>query len=473
MNTYYWHDYETWGTQPSVDKPVQFAGVRTDLELNPLGEPLVFHCRPSADCLPQPEACLVTGMTPQIAMENGVPEPDFFRLIHRQLSQPGTCAVGYNSIRFDDEVTRYGFYRNFYDPYEREWKQGNSRWDIIDMVRMVYALRPETLNWPLNDDKVPSFKLEALSRANGIDHQAAHDALSDVYATIGLAKLIKTRQAKLYEYAYSLRDKKRVAQLIDLNTHKPLLHISSRFAAARGCAALVIPLMCHPTNKNRVICYDLSVDPAPLIELSPEAVAERVFAKQEALPDSAERIPLKEVHLNKSPILATTKLLDEAAAKRLGIDKSSCERHWQQLLAVDLTEKLTAIYGEVDRPASLDAERQLYDGFIGDGDKYLLEKIREAAPENLRQFSEQLADERLRVLLFRYRSRHYPETLDDEESVRWKQWCYWRLTDPQAGASLVLDTYFQRLDELKQNPECNQAIIQQLVDYGDSLLADA
>ncbi|RLA45884.1 MAG: exodeoxyribonuclease I, partial [Gammaproteobacteria bacterium] len=198
--TFYWHDYETFGVDPSRDRPVQFAGLRTDVDLNVIGEPLVIFARPANDFLPHPQACLVTGISPQQALAEGLPECEFIRRIHEELARPGTCSVGYNSLRFDDEVTRYTLYRNFYDPYAREWQNGNSRWDIIDMVRATCALRPAGIEWPLREDGLPSFRLEDLTSANGISHEAVHDALSDVHATIALARLVKERQPRLYDY---------------------------------------------------------------------------------------------------------------------------------------------------------------------------------------------------------------------------------------------------------------------------------
>ena len=383
MNTLYWHDYETWGASPSQDKPSQFAGIRTDENLEVIDEPLVIYCRPTNDCLPHPEACLLTGITPQKALKEGVSEIEFFQRIHEQLATAGTCGVGYNSIRFDDEMTRYGLYRNFYDPYEREWKYGNSRWDIIDMVRLTYALRPDTLEWPLNEEGVASFKLENLSKANGLLHEAAHDALSDVHATIGLAKLIKERQPELYQYAYGLRDKRKAAALMDVEQCKPLFHVSSRFPAARGCSALIAPVAQHPSNKNSVICYDLSVDPEPLLSLSPEQISERLYVKQEDLPEGCERIPLKEIHLNKSPMIATPKLLDQASADRLGIDKVLCNQHWQQLLThkIAISNKVQQVFEQHQFAEKTDPEQRLYDGFIDSADKGLFSAIRGAEPE--------------------------------------------------------------------------------------------
>ncbi len=470
VKTLYWHDYETWGAKPSVDKPSQFAGIRTDEDLNIKGEPLVIFCKPNNDCLPQPQACLITGITPQVALQKGKLENEFFQLIHQELSTPGTCGVGYNSIRFDDEVTRFGLYRNFYDPYEREWKQGNSRWDIIDVVRLVYALRPHSLKWPLREDGSPSFKLELLCKTNDIEHMSAHDALSDVHATIALAKLIKTKEPKLYDYCYQLRDKHRVIEHINIDERKPFLHISSRFPAINGCAALMAPLMRHPKNNNSIICYDLSEDPSPLLALSSDEIIERLYVKQSDLTEGITRIALKEVHINKSPMVITAKMLDDETAQRLNINKQQCELHWQQLCNASLTDTLTAVYSDRSFTANSDAEQNLYDGFISDSDRALMTDIRQASPESLSLFAEKLKDKRLKTLLFRYRARYYPETLTDVEQHQWQQWRYYRLTDETMGASLTLAQFFSELDALKYSKEVDSEIVASLITYGDGLL---
>ena len=174
--TFFWHDYETFGAVPRRDRPSQFAGIRTDMDLNEVGEPVMLFCQPAPDYLPSPQACLITGITPQQCLEQGVPEHEFAAVVEAELGRPGTIGVGYNTIRFDDEVTRYMLWRNLRDPYAREWQNGCGRWDLLDVVRMVYALRPEGITWPTKEDGTVSFKLEDLARANGILHESAHDA---------------------------------------------------------------------------------------------------------------------------------------------------------------------------------------------------------------------------------------------------------------------------------------------------------
>lgn len=477
-NTLYWHDYETWGEVPAQDRPSQFAGVRTDENLNIVGEPLMIYCRPTPDTLPKPEACIITGLTPLVALAKGLPEHQFAAQIYAELSRPGTCGVGYNSIRFDDEVTRYMLYRNFYDPYEREWRNGNSRWDIIDVVRMTRALRPDGIQWPNYEDGRPCFKLEMLTAANHLNHEAAHDALSDVYATIAMAKLIKTQQPELFTYAYRLRDKRFVGSMIDIASHKPLLHISSRFPSENGNAALVLPLAIHPTNKNSVIAYNLASSPRDLLTLSADELRERLFTRTEDLPVGAERIALKEIHLNKSPMILPPKMLDEPTAKRLQIDRALLEQHWQELrnLSVSqqsaLQEKLYELYSDIGYIEKTDPEQMLYSGFFDEADKKLMAQVRRLSPADLAIKTFAFKDVRLSELLFRYRARNFPETLSSLEYQKWRSFCHLRRSDASAGASLTLSDLHQRVAELlllETTTASQKNILNELTQYADNL----
>lgn len=469
MNTLYWHDYETWGTDPSIDRPSQFAGVRTDEDLNILGEPLVAYCKPPPDLLPHPQACLVTGITPQKALAEGLPEYQFIAAIHQELAYPGTCGVGYNSLRFDDEVTRYTLYRNFYDPYEREWRNGNCRWDIIDMVRLTYALRPEGIEWPMVDGK-PSFKLEHLTQANGINHAAAHDAYADVEATINLARLIKAKQPALYDYVYAHKGKQQLGAMIDLAKGKPLLHVSSMFPAQQGCTALIMPLAMHPTNKNAVIAVDLSQPPDALINLDAAEIERLIFTRQEELADDEARIPIKLIHLNKCPVLATPKLLTDTAAQRLGIDKQACEAHWRQLLQVNLTGKLQQLYSQREFPERKDPERCLYAGFINDADKKIMGSVRSADGAALAQQTFAFQDKRLPEMLFRYRARNFPESLTAKEQALWAEFCRERLQHGDEGCN-SLAAMNELVEELLQGElsQDERQVLRQLQHYAADL----
>ncbi len=466
----YWHDYETFGIDPRRDRPSQFAGVRTDLDFNIIGDPLVLYCKPPADYLPNPEACLLTGISPQLAESKGVTEADFCRLIHEQFSQPNTCSLGYNSIRFDDEFTRNCLYRNFYDPYAREWQNGNSRWDLIDVVRATKALRPDGITWPIDAEGRPSFKLEELTKANGIAHEAAHDALSDVHATIALAKLLKAAQPKLFQFLWQHRTKAEAFNLLQFGSFKPVVHVSGRYSSLKHCLAVVLPLCKHPTNTNGIIVYDLSVDPNPLVSLSVEDIQQRIFTATADLPEGMERIPIKTVHLNKCPVLAPISVLKPDDRQRLDIDLEMCIANIDKIkLAQGLAEKIASVFsknGFVDSWQETDPDLAIYSGgFFSDADKQKMAKIRNAPADQLVNFPSNFDDKRLVEMLFRYRARNYPSTLRPEEQTTWQELCANRVTGQRQDGGITLDGYFGELSRLSAKTAGNESFLKELEDF--------
>ena len=436
---------------------------------------LVIYCKPAADCLPNPDSCLITGITPQLAEQNGVCEAEFIGRIHQQLAQPNTCTLGYNNLRFDDEITRNCLYRNFYDPYVREWQNGNSRWDIIDVVRAARALRPEGIQWPINEEGRPSLRLDQLTIANGITHESAHDALSDVYATIGIARLVKQAQPKLFQFLLQHRVKAKVLELLQLGSYKPIVHISGKYAAVNSCLAIVLPICKHPTNTNGVIVYDLSINPAPMLSLSVVDIQQRIFTATDDLPEGVTRIPLKTVHINKCPVLAPVSVIKPDDAQRLNIDLVSCQENIDKIKAVTgLAEKLVAVFsGRAFSEQDSDPDLAIYTGgFFSETDRQTMVKIRVMSPEQLAKSKFSFSDLRLPEMLFRYRARNYPETLSADEQLRWNEFCMNRLTGRQAGAGITLDAYFARLQELRSNKHINTDIINALDAYALELCKD-
>ncbi|WP_300426149.1 exodeoxyribonuclease I [uncultured Thalassolituus sp.] len=446
MNTIVWYDYETFGANPAWDRPAQFAAIRTDEDLNEIEEPVEIFCRQSDDYLPHPEAVLITGITPQDCQQKGVPEREFIARINQMFSQPGTCVAGYNSIRFDDEFTRYPLYRNFHDPYAREWQGGNSRWDLLDVVRCAYALRPDGIEWPKNDLGKTSFKLEHLTAANGLDHGKAHDAVSDVRATIALARLIKEKQPKLYRYLYQHRSKQALGGLVVVTGHKPLMHVSGMFPVEQGCMAIVAPLCWHPTNKNSFIAWDLSVDPTPLYDLTPEQISERVFTRAADMPEGMTRLPLKEIHINKSPVLAPANTLTPDQAARWEISGEDLRRHLKILRdAGSLADKMAQVFGGREFAAINDVDARLYDGFFSNADKQAMDEIQRMEGWDLADYPNPFQDERGEEMLFRYRARNFADTLNEDERERWEQHRTSRLMKGVSGSPLLTFEQFAPL----------------------------
>ncbi len=469
-HTFLWHDYETFGTQVRRDRPAQFAGIRTDAELNEIGEPVVLYCQPANDFLPDPQACLITGITPQLCLEKGLPEYQFAARIEQLLAAPGTIGVGYNTIRFDDEITRFMFWRNLIDPYGREWQNDCGRWDLLDVVRTAYALRPDGVVWPTKPDGSASFKLTDLTGANGLAHEAAHDALSDVRATIALARLIRTAQPRLFDFCFGLHRKDRVAAELGLPTTpgeaRPFLHVSGMFAATRGCLALMWPLAMHPTNKNELIAWDLKQDPRELASINVDEIRLRLFTKSDALPEGITRLPIKSVHLNKSPmVMGNWKILTLPLAQRWDLDLEAQLKHAE--LARDLPD-MSGIWPEVFKRAKEalpDVDEDLYGGFVGNTDRRRLNQLRELPPEKLAASRPVFDDPRLSELLFRYRARNFPHSLSEQEQQAWQQHRAVRLLQGEAGAR-TLQALFDELDRLAEDAdEHGEALLGALYDY--------
>ncbi len=474
-HSFFWFDFETFGVNPSQDRPSQFAGIRTDYDFNIIDEPVNLFCQPANDFLPHPEACLVTGITPQQALEKGVPENEFFKHIHLELSTANTCAVGYNNIRFDDEVLRFGLYRNFYDAYAREWQNGNSRWDILDMMRMTYALRPEGINWPLDENGKPSFRLEILSKANNIEHTNAHDALADVYATIAMAHLVKQKQPRLFEYLFELRDKRRVMAEIDLINLTPFVHCSGMLGSAHDYCAVMLPLIAHPTNKNSAICLDLTKPLVDLNTLTADEISTRIFTKQDELPEDVQRVAIKEVHYNKCPAVAPIGVLNEQSQRRLNINLQNCLDNAEIIKSniASIRGKLISVFQARNFEPISDPDRALYSGgFFQTNDKNLMQQIRKSDFQSLATSEFPFQDNRLAEMLFRYRARNALHSLNSQELIKWNNYRQANFFDPDAKATLRFPDLIEKLSILRQDKNNDSKILDQVEAYAKDLVND-
>lgn len=463
-----WHDYETFGTWPAVDRPCQFAAQRTDSDLEPVGDAIVEYCAPADDVLPRPAACLVTGITPQKARREGRIEAEFASEIFKLMTAPGTCSAGYNSLRFDDEVTRHLFYRNLLDPYEREWKNGNSRWDLINLARACYALRPDGVEWPMTeretdaadqeDDNAPglrpSFRLEDLAQANGIEHGKAHDALADVRATIALARLIRRVQPRLFDWALTMRDKEKAKMLLDPDALEPVVHTSGRISSERGCTTLALPLVTHPDNQKAVIVFDLMGDAEALIECNAEAIRDRVFTPAADLPAEVERLPLKSVKWNAVPMVAPASVLKKVDQERIGLETALCQRNAAlikrhiQTVRRNVRDAFQVAFDE----EVLDPDLALYrGGFFNDADRRMMKAIQDCTPAELAEKSWHFRDPRLPLMLLRYRARNWPDVLTQSEWETWEKDRLRRLTQPPDSAFYGLEAFQMELAQARRD----------------------
>lgn len=478
--TFLWHDYETFGVNPRYDRPAQFAAIRTDEQLQELGEPAMVYCKPALDYVPDLQACMITGITPQHCLEHGLAEFEFAHKIEGWMSEPDTVSLGYNSIRFDDEVTRFMFWRNLIDPYAREWQNGCSRWDLLDLVRTAYALRPQGIEWPVGEDGKTSFRLELLTRTNGLAHEAAHDALSDVRATIALARLIREKQPRLFDFCFALRKKDRVAQELRLPTTResarPFLHISGMFPVDEGCLSVMWPLAMHPKNRNELLAWNLRYDPSELMDLSVEEIHTRLFTPTAQLPQGVSRLAMKGVHLNKSPmVIGNLKTLTPQMAERWGVDMDKIITHANKALALpDMSEVWARVYAPTEQ-GTVDVDEDLYGGFLGDEDRRRLQRLRQMTPDELAVDQTGFDDERLSELVFRYRARNFPQMLSAQDQQRWLAYCAKQVLYGGSSRRTVEQVQHQieemhASDQANQYDESRQEIVNALYEYTEYLV---
>jgi|TARA_B110000977_G_C11081742_1_gene493132 exodeoxyribonuclease-1 len=471
--TLLWHDYETFGLDPRWDRPSQFAAIRTDLDFNQIGESMMWYCRPADDYLPSPSACLVTGVTPQKCLQEGVPEVEFMALINEQMSKPGTCSLGYNSLRFDDEFTRFGLYRNLFDVYAREWQGGNSRWDLIDLVRTAAAIRPEGINWPRNEAGELVLKLDRLAPANGIEHADAHDALADVRATIELARLLKKSQPRLYNYVFQLKHKAQVWGQLDLQMRKPVLHVSSTYGRENGYLSLVGAFAKHPSNNNAVLVFDLRQDPRIWQGYSSAQLQELLFSRKDLLPVDAQRPAVKEIQVNKCPVVSPLQTLSDEQATSFSVDKTQCLKHLQYLREdLNLCEALSQAYSNRPDFPVVDPDAGLYGGgFFNDKDRKLMEKVHQSDPSIWSEGEFSFTDNRLEAMLFRLKARNYPHLLSGDEMQAWEAFRSERLLDASASGARTYEHFAKELNELGQKIKdpAQIAILEELHMYAESI----
>ena len=462
--TFFFYDLETSGLNPRDARIMQFAGQRTDMDLNPVGDPVNVMVKLSDDILPEPGAIMVTGITPQQTLADGLSEAQFARLLSEEIFTDDTITLGFNSVRFDDEFIRNTLWRNFYDPYEWAWSNGRSRWDLLDVVRLVRALRPDGIEWPVDENGKAVNKLELISKVNGLVHTKAHDALSDVEALIGVAKLIKDKQPKMFEYLLKMRDKREVLKLVNLENPAPFVYSSGRYDPALQKTTVAYPVTVG-TKPGSILVWDARHDPTPYLKAAPQQLASIIFADREARAvEGFQSLPVKDLSPNKCPAVAPMGVLDEETQKRLGIKLDEIQHNVAVLAAhPEFGEALRTAY-EMREPyeSGSDVESQLYNGFGDKKDVPRMQAVRNASPEELADFHPDFTDERLIKLLPRYKARNYPQSLSDDERIEWESY---RTQKLQAQ----LPKYLETLQKMSKGP-FDTFVLEELQLWAESIM---
>lgn len=436
--TYLWYDYETFGADPKRDRVSQFAGVRTDTNFKVIDE-MVYYCKLAEDYLPNPEASIITGITPKESNEKGITENKLAEILFKEFTKEGTVTIGYNSIKFDDEVTRNLFYRTFRDPYEREWKNNCSRWDFMRAILGVYVMKPELLNWPLKDDGRPSFRLEELSIANGIIHENAHDAKSDVYATIGLAELISKKSPNVFDYFFNLKDKEFVKS--ELSKDELFLHIDFGYGYDRGYASIIYKIgdFINQGDKNAFLFIDILSDVEDLEKMDFDEIREYLYYPNEKLEEIGKTRPgLKQIRINQSPLIIPYNNLREKP-KFLEEISDNLQYKMEKIkkLSAKRKDEFLKVFTREKDDEKIDADLDIYGSFASQWDKKEMAAIHKENYQYIPKFKEK----KYKELYFRFIGRNMPEIFTENEMSEWKRHCYKCISKEREG--------FQNLDSLK------------------------
>ena len=434
MKTFFFYDLETSGFSPQNDRIMQFAGQRTDENLNRIGEPINILVRLNDDVLPSPSALMVTKISPQKTVEEGYTEAEFAKMLVEEYFTPDTVIVGYNNVRFDDVHIQHLFWRNFYPPYDWQWKDGRSRWDLLDVVRMIRALRPEGINWPfvINEgtgEKFAANKLELLTKENGILHENAHDAMSDVDGLIDVARLLKEKQPQIFDYLFRIRSKNEVQKLVNLENPKPFVYTSGRFKVEFEKTTVAFPIA--PAKNQNVIVWDLRFSPEKFIDWSEDQILENITADFETRSsDDFEPVAAKILQYNKCPAVAPMGVLTDEDQQRLKINLAEIQKNLDILrnnphFAENLRsafERRSEVFQNKSSAEKTAPEARLFEGFVSRSDDIKIEAVRNSTDRELADFHPDFADERLTDLLLHYKARNFPKSLSSQEKELWEEY---------------------------------------------------
>ena len=434
MKTFFFYDLETSGFSPQNDRIMQFAGQRTDKNFNRIGEPVNILVRLNDDVLPSPSALMVTKISPQKTVEEGYTEAEFAKMLVEEYFTPDTVIIGYNNVRFDDIHIQHLLWRNFYPPYDWQWKEGRSRWDLLDVVRMIRALRPEGINWPFIEnketgEKFASNNLELLTKENGISHENAHDALSDVDGLIDVARLLKEKQPQIFDYLLKMRSKNEVQKMINLESPKPFVYTSGRFSVEFEKTTIAFPIV--PAKNKNVIVWDLRFSPKDFLDWSAEQILENITADFETRSQADFKpIAAKILQYNKCPAVAPVGVLNDENKERLKIDFGEIQKnldilrknpHFAENLRTAFEKKSEVFQGKNSKD-TLSPEARLFEGFVSRSDDIKIEAIRNSSTRELADFHPDFSDERLSELLLHYKARSFPKSLSSQEKQIWEEY---------------------------------------------------
>lgn len=429
------YDLETTGISPEFDQPLQFAAIWTD-ENFVEKDRVNIRCRLAPHILPSPQALVVTRVTPDQLTDPKLPSLFEFSQQVAEFTERWAPAiwVGYNTMKFDEEVLRQTFYQNLSPNIYATQFNGNTRFDILPAVYAAYVREPDLLVWPTDDTGRRSFKLDRLAPANGFNAHNAHDALGDVEATIHIARLISKRSPALWAELLDNAHKARVQA--KLESFRPY-ELVTRFGG--GEPRSYVGCFCGYSHGNsaQAAFFDLdAANPAEFLNVSDETL----FAAVNATPKI-----IRGVSTNKAPALLEHTAPNAEHLRRAGViaEAPDFRRRVGAAMAARFVE-------DPDAPPK-PVERQIYWAFYSNADKQLLHEFQRETWPRRQEIVASLSDPRLRQLGRRLVAFHSPELLSAEELALFQGYLSekWSTSDAPETEWMTFEKAQAALDDLR------------------------
>lgn len=396
------YDTETTGTETYFDQILQFAAIKTDVDLNVIDR-FEIRCRILPHVVPAPGALRVTGVTPTQLINPSLPSHyEMVRAIRSKLlSWSPAMFLGWNTIDFDEDLIRQALYKTLHNPYLTN-RDGNSRSDVMRMAQACSLTAPFALTFPLGDGGKKIFKLDRFAPSNGFSHEQAHDAMGDVEATIFLAKLLMEKAPDVWSSFMRFSTKAAVVDYI--NEERVFCFSDFYFGNPFSYATTVLGQ--NKGNPAEWYIYDLSIDPTSLLSLTDSKLKSRLAASPKVVRKlKSNGVPML-LPFEDAPDICKGRNLGfkalEQRADMLRTGSEACER------LVSAFESL-----KIEYPVSPHVEKQIYNGFIDQADEKLMNEFHEVEWSKRHAIVEKFQDTRLRTIGKRLIHLERPDLLED------------------------------------------------------------
>ena len=448
---YVFYDFETTGISPAFDQPLQFGAVLTDAQFNEIDR-VELRCKLAPHIIPSPYALVVTGLSPEQIVDPALPELFEFSQSIMDLIDRWTPAtwIGYNSMKFDEEVLRQTLYQNLQPNIYATQTNGNSRMDMLTVVYAVWCRNRKLLNWPTNTYGGTSFKLDQLAPQNGFGTHNAHDALGDVEATLHLARMISKGDHSLWSSFLFNRNKRSI--LRKLGEFPPVAIVSRDGSAPPktyiGCFCGTLP-----GNTSSAVFFNLQAGDPEVIGSSDEKLNLN-------LAEGASKITFS-LPINKTPAIFSIHDPAREHVERAGVIAKSPS------LRATFLHSASALFSNDKAPDAVPVEKQIYGKFYSNSDRALLQEFQSSDWISRRKIVNLFEDARLRQLGRRLIAYYRKDLLTEREAMQFKNFIKerWTATDTKTTEWTTIYSAKKSIIEIREKKIINKESIDSIENF--------